>query len=244
MGASSKIRQRNSIMASLRQHQELDNTNISAATLVSGKGATAIADEETDAVGHCAIPRPKIAPQEDNAGKIIVHDSMNRSSNSSHSTTTMSTSISSKMSSMVDDSHRSMKRNVCFSNLEIRSYDITLGDSPTMRGPPISLGWKYDPKETETYEVDAYEQHRNPRRTKIELVMPPAYREDRMQDAGFSRFEMKQVMEEAQKVAKQRKKNMQTITNKRSLGLDEILGKANDTRAKIISKLGRRRSAD
>eukprot|EP00984_Skeletonema_dohrnii_P036734 scaffold38049_cov161-Skeletonema_dohrnii-CCMP3373.AAC.1 len=137
-----------------------------------------------------------------------------------------------------------MKRNVCFSNLEIRSYDITLGDAPTMRGPPISLGWKYDPKETETYEVDAYEQHRNPRRTKIELVMPPAYREDLMQDAGFSRFEMKQVMEEAQKVAKQRKKNMQTITNKRSLGLDEILGKANDTRAKIISKLGRRRSAD
>eukprot|EP00984_Skeletonema_dohrnii_P029725 scaffold20589_cov83-Skeletonema_dohrnii-CCMP3373.AAC.2 len=76
-------------MASLRQHQELDKTNISAATLMSGKGAIAIADEETDAVDHCAIPRPK-APQEDNAGKIIVHDRMNPSSNSSHSTTTMS----------------------------------------------------------------------------------------------------------------------------------------------------------
>ena len=172
--------------------------------------------------------------------RLPLRSSMKDSScHSTTATSSLSTSFSSKISYMLDDSRRSMKRNrnVRFSNLEIRSYDITLGDSPTPRGPPISLGWSYDPSATETYDVDVYEQHRHRRRTKIELVMPPSHREYLMQDAGFSRHEMKVVMEEAQKVAKQRSKNIQASSNKKSL-----LGKA--TRVKFLSKLSRRRSSD
>ena len=224
---------------------------------------------ESDNSFNCAtsmvIPRPRIiASEEDCAAseffdvesnsnnfvleKVMVdvrdrlplRSSIKNSSHSTTATSTLSTSISSKISYMLDESHRSMKRNrnVRFSHLEIRSYDITLGDSPTPRGPPISLDWSYDASETETYDVDVYEQHRNPRRTKIELVMPPAHRDYLMQAAGIPRYEMKVAMEEAQKVAKQRSKNIQAFSNKKSL-----LGKANDTRVKFFSKLSRRRSS-
>ena len=72
--------------------------------------------------------------------------------------------------------------------------------------------------------------------------MPPSHREDLLRDAGFSRNQIKLAKEEAQRALKQREKNAQTFNNKR-LSLNEVLGKANDTRDKILSKLGRHRSA-
>ncbi len=53
-----------------------------------------------------------------------------------------------------------MQHNVSFSSLEIRSYNVTLGDAPTSNGPPISLSWEYDPSATEEYHVDYYENYR------------------------------------------------------------------------------------
>jgi hypothetical protein len=41
-----------------------------------------------------------------------------------------------------------MTRNVSFSHLQIREYEVTLGDNPSVSsGAPISLGWNYDPNE-------------------------------------------------------------------------------------------------
>ena len=48
-----------------------------------------------------------------------------------------------------------MKRNVSFSSLEIRSYNVTLGDAPTASGPPVTLSWEYNPT-SESYDVDRY----------------------------------------------------------------------------------------
>lgn len=226
-------------------HQESDNSFICATSMVLPRPRI-IASEE-DCADFVAVESDSekfvlVKEMVNVRDRLLLRSSMKDSCHSTTATSTLSASLSSKISYMLDDSaHRSMKRNrnVRFSHLEIRSYGITLGDSPTPRGPPISLGWSYDPSATETYAVDEYEQNRHRRRTKIELVMPPSHREYLIQDAGFSRHEMKVVMEEAQKVAKQRNKNIQASGNKKSL-----LGKANDTRVKIISKLTFRRSSD
>eukprot|EP00984_Skeletonema_dohrnii_P036717 scaffold38014_cov144-Skeletonema_dohrnii-CCMP3373.AAC.2 len=41
-----------------------------------------------------------------------------------------------------------MTRNVSFSHLQVREYEVTLGDNPLVSsGVPLSLGWRYNPKE-------------------------------------------------------------------------------------------------
>ena len=44
-----------------------------------------------------------------------------------------------------------IRRNVSFSHSQVRTYETTLGDNPSVSsGVPISLGWKYDPHEIYT----------------------------------------------------------------------------------------------
>eukprot|EP00566_Odontella_aurita_P025858 CAMPEP_0113585234 /NCGR_PEP_ID=MMETSP0015_2-20120614/33567_1 /TAXON_ID=2838 /ORGANISM="Odontella" /LENGTH=111 /DNA_ID=CAMNT_0000490415 /DNA_START=170 /DNA_END=502 /DNA_ORIENTATION=+ /assembly_acc=CAM_ASM_000160 len=64
-----------------------------------------------------------------------------------------------------------MKRSVSFDQIEVREYSLTLGDHiPASGGPPLSLGWDYDAKETTT--VDKYESTREPhRRTDQQLYL-------------------------------------------------------------------------
>jgi len=47
-----------------------------------------------------------------------------------------------------------IRRNVSFSYSQVRTYETTLGDNPSVSsGVPISLGWKYDPHE-KLYRLD------------------------------------------------------------------------------------------
>ena len=59
-----------------------------------------------------------------------------------------STLESSTTSGGSENEEFNMVRNVSFSHLQIRHYEVTLGDNPSVSsGAPLSLGWRYDPQE-------------------------------------------------------------------------------------------------
>lgn len=60
------------------------------------------------------------------------------------------------------------KKSVSFSSLEIREYEVVIGDHPCCsRGVPVSLGWEYH--EGGMMNLDDYEEGRSPRRPRCDL---------------------------------------------------------------------------
>ena len=137
---------------------------------------------------------------------------------------------------MEDDSHHSMascrsnnslKSNVSFSSLEIRSYNVILGDAPTARGPPISLGWEYNAIDTKEYDVDQYETSRAARRSMAEMAISPMDRQWLLMNvAGCRRSEIKQAMKEAQGAMRQREKTKRGVKLGFVQPLEEAIEKA------------------
>jgi hypothetical protein len=120
--------------------------------------------------------------------------------------------------------------------------NITLGNTPTLNGAPISLDWEYNPSETVNIDIDSYEQYRcvtpenpdplNPRRSKGELYMLPSHRQYLlMRECGYSRMQIENAIQEARYAAVQREKSAKKMATKkgklmRRLSLDEMLEKA------------------
>ena len=156
-------------------------------------------------------------------------------SSSGHALSSSRHSMQPKKSSMKKStSQSSMKRNVSFSSLEIRSYNITVGDAPTPNGVPLSLDWEYDPSSTETYDVNDYESTRGTRREKDEMYVPNQYRVYLlMRDAGVSRREIKMAIEESRSSFKRRQ---QTVKNLKMQPVEEALEK---TKRKFVKLTGR-----
>eukprot|EP00581_Thalassiosira_minuscula_P030754 CAMPEP_0183764932 /NCGR_PEP_ID=MMETSP0739-20130205/10608_1 /TAXON_ID=385413 /ORGANISM="Thalassiosira miniscula, Strain CCMP1093" /LENGTH=429 /DNA_ID=CAMNT_0026003531 /DNA_START=332 /DNA_END=1621 /DNA_ORIENTATION=+ len=164
-----------------------------------------------------------------------LRSSLKGSSNNLRGSGTSQSSIASGQSAESSKSNN-MKRNVSFSSLEIRSYNVTLGDAPTSNGPAVSLDWEYDPSATASYCIDKYEEFRTdeaPRRSKQEMIMPPMHRQYLlMREAGFTRSQIQQAMEEAKRVARGRQK---TVRNVR-LGITPVEEKLEKAKRKIFGK--------
>eukprot|EP00559_Dactyliosolen_fragilissimus_P006331 CAMPEP_0184856108 /NCGR_PEP_ID=MMETSP0580-20130426/1284_1 /TAXON_ID=1118495 /ORGANISM="Dactyliosolen fragilissimus" /LENGTH=249 /DNA_ID=CAMNT_0027350927 /DNA_START=289 /DNA_END=1039 /DNA_ORIENTATION=- len=78
------------------------------------------------------------------------------------------------MSDDNEDSEISLKEKtkprVSFSTLEIRTYESIIGDHPCCTsGPPISLGWHYDPSATIELNIEDFEKRQSIRRHRSEL---------------------------------------------------------------------------
>jgi hypothetical protein len=116
--------------------------------------------------------------------------------------------------SLMDMSSRSDRscscRSVRFHTVEFREYPVILCDNPSASGPPIGLGWEYDPEDTLQAQVDDYEAHRHEddRRTKSGLRIPPNIREDKLLQAGFSRSEIRSVVQMSEKEKERRRSSL------------------------------------
>ena len=100
-----------------------------------------------------------------------------------------------------------IKPSVSFTNLEIREYDMTLGDNPSCSyGPPVSLGWDY--RDAEVVPVEKYERARAkkcPRRSTRQLVLSHNVRKYLLlKTAGYSKAELREAMKEVERIKNQR----------------------------------------
>ena len=87
---------------------------------------------------------------------------------------------------------------VTFQNIEIRNYDITLGDNPSCTyGPPVSLDWHY--AKAQNMPLDDYEKARGTRRKSNQMQMNALYRR-RMLTKDFTVDEMQMVECETRKI--------------------------------------------
>jgi hypothetical protein len=103
-----------------------------------------------------------------------------------------------------------MKRVTSFSTLEIREYNVTIGDNPGGRqGPPLSLDWNYCEDRTLKIDIDRYEQMRAPRRKKHEMYMPGNIRMwTLMKYLGYSLREIEDASKAADLIRKKRAKSI------------------------------------
>ena len=65
-------------------------------------------------------------------------------------------------------------KQIRFGNVEFREYTRRLSDNPsTSSGPPIGIGWDFNPEDTISIDLEVYEDDREgSRRTKRELAIP------------------------------------------------------------------------
>ncbi|KAL3788761.1 hypothetical protein ACHAW5_002403 [Stephanodiscus triporus] len=95
---------------------------------------------------------------------------------------------------------------VKFTMVELREYARVLSDHPsTSSGAPIGIGWKYDPKDTTSLDLNLYERSREGlRRTKRQLVIPRDVRESMLREIGYSTREILEAVRMVRKVKERR----------------------------------------
>ena len=132
----------------------------------------------------------------------------------------MQASMDSSITSSITSEGKSLSsknRNVSFSSISIREYDISIGDNPSCSsGNPISLGWNVS-TDTKDIDVDEFEQERELQRSNSskDLRLSRDDRRNMLSDAGYSMSELVKQHREVLASKDDRAKN-----SKRSLGKD------------------------
>jgi hypothetical protein len=131
-----------------------------------------------------------------------------KSLGSSISSCESSGSFSSLKSSSSSTSSNS-SGSVRFERVEIREYNIVVGDNPSCSsGPPISLGWQYDQKQQDL-PLDIYEEHRDGnRRISNQMKIPASLRHETLREWNISTKEIIKAQTECDAVKKQRSRTM------------------------------------
>lgn len=132
------------------------------------------------------------------------------------------------------ESSASSRKSVSFDSIQIRSYQLTMGDHPGVSyGPPIQLDWDY--QEHEDIELDVYEANRGfSRRTMRQMVMSYYQRKNILErEYGFSEKELVRAKKDANKIKLQR--NL-TLTLLPMMMVEAALESAGRKAKRVMSK--------
>lgn len=99
--------------------------------------------------------------------------------------------------SCMKTSPRRTQDSISFGNVQIRQYDVIIGDNPsTKKGPSIDIDWKY--QQNHEIPIDTYESKREGvRRTVSKLFIAPKERMHRLNKWGYTNSEILTVQKEA-----------------------------------------------
>lgn len=119
------------------------------------------------------------------------------------SQTSLVPSSPTRKSALKRSSSTTPRRTVSFKSLEIRNYNLTLGDHPSAStGPPVMLDWNHEREEVVDLEV--YERARQPRRRRRQLKLSLKERQEILTAKGFSISDISKAWEKALEIRKQR----------------------------------------
>lgn len=110
------------------------------------------------------------------------------------------------------------KRSVSFSNLHIREYtSVEISDNPSCsNGPPIQLGWEYR-DQIISVDVDKYEEHRSPRKTLSQMLLPYHVRRYLLlYEGGYSNAEVSRATREVERVKQEKRKKLKQVVSSTS----------------------------
>ena len=128
---------------------------------------------------------------------------------------------------------------VKFDKIQVREYECTLGDNPSVSaGPSVSLGWKYTPEKE--LDVECYESRRPTRRTKQELAIPVKIREDMLvREWGCTVPELRRQSSATDLIKEQRRET--AAQNKQSQYMEEVLERSRERLTLPFSNQARNR---
>lgn len=101
------------------------------------------------------------------------------------------------------------KKRVCFDEVHVMEFPVTMGDNPHCEGAPLTLEWV--PLRSTSCDIDLYEYTRGPqRRTRKQLSVPCDVRAAFLLSQGFDVTQIIQCAEEGRKIREERTLNAQT----------------------------------
>jgi hypothetical protein len=110
------------------------------------------------------------------------------------------------LESSYTNASKTKSASIQFSTIAISSHLIILGHNPsTSQGPPVSLSWKAI--HTQTLALEDYEDNKPAKRTRDQLLLPRAVREDWLIALGYSRQDLKLAEKQVAKIQKSRSKS-------------------------------------
>jgi len=123
---------------------------------------------------------------------------------------------------------------VKFNVIEIREYDIIVGENPSVTsGPAISIGWNYYKERTTRVLLEEYEAFRGPRRSGAEMVLPVCVRIEILTEHGFT---MREIFEAMEDVARAKSRRNMTVTNMKFSKLEEVMESAVRKTKRLIDR--------